>query len=146
MINQINYICSKLEEQMIMASTTEKLSVASARFISILAYTAGQIGQEAKNCTDRESMPWLISFFPILRFKLRYVTINTKASASSTKQLNVGMNGYNDRLRMFHNTFDVSKLGYKRYTYIHRHYAHHLGYILCSILILTRSTSLNDLQ
>jgi hypothetical protein len=90
-------------------------------------------------------MPRLISFFPILRFKLIYVTINTKASASSTKQLNVGMNGYNDRLRMFHNTFDVSKLGYKRYTYIHRHYAHHLGYILCFILILTRNTSLNDL-
>jgi hypothetical protein len=47
---------------------------------------------------------------------------------------------------MFHNAFDFSKLGYKRYAYIHRHYAHHHGYIWYYILILITNTSLNDSQ
>jgi hypothetical protein len=56
------------------------------------------------------------------------------------------MNGYNGMLIMFHNVFDFSKLGYKRYAYIHRHYAFHHRFIWCYILILTTNTSLNDLQ
>jgi hypothetical protein len=47
---------------------------------------------------------------------------------------------------MFYNAFDFCKLGYKRYAYIHRHYAFHHRCIGYYILILTTNTSLDDLQ
>ena len=65
----INYICSKLDEQMIIVPTTENFSVAPVQFIPILIYIASQVEQKAKNCEDQKSMPWLISVFPIPHLK-----------------------------------------------------------------------------
>lgn len=64
------------------------------QFISALAYIAGQIEQEAKNCEDQRSMPQLTSFFQSSVSSI-YITKNTKALASNIKQSNFGMNGYN---------------------------------------------------
>lgn len=77
---------------MILAPATENLSASPAQFIPALAHTAGQVEEEAKNCENQRSMPQLISFFPIPRFRWRYITINTKTWASSTKQSSVGIN------------------------------------------------------
>lgn len=49
-------------------------------------------------------------------------------------------------LRIFHNAFDFSKLGYKRYAYTHRHYVFHHGCIWNYILIFIRDSSPNDLK
>jgi hypothetical protein len=45
-ISQINYICSKLEEQMTMAPTSENLSAAPAQFIPALVYIEVRVEQE----------------------------------------------------------------------------------------------------
>ena len=66
----------------------------SCQIISALAYIAGQIEQETKNCEDRRSMPRLTSFFQS-SVSSGYITTTTKALASNTKQSSVGMNDYN---------------------------------------------------
>ncbi|KAG1168010.1 hypothetical protein G6F46_000745 [Rhizopus delemar] len=91
-----------------MTPTTKNLPAAPAQFIPALAYISGQVEQEAKNCEGQRSMLWLISFFPILRFKWRYMAINTKALAINTKQSSVGMNDCDGVLNMFHNAFDFN--------------------------------------